>query len=200
MRDLDEVQRDVPEVLFRRHPAAPIEARDVHGLRVSAQRLLAPQVEVLLEIRQRQVPDRAEDRLAKPEAPEVGVAHRSPSSWATEDRHDVVGVLHRLQVDDQGRVALKAQRGGGKERTVHALGALLAQDPARRTAVLSRAVVFERVEIALKAPGGRESPEERRLTRRESKIAVHGFLLGQGSLRSAEPISARGGSATPDRR
>src|SRR5262249_2879978 len=106
VRDVQEVLGDEPDVLLARHPVAPVEATQVHRLRERPQRSRAGEIEVLLEVAERELPQRAIDRLAISEEGVVRLSDRAPSIAVPIDRDDVVGVVLRLEVEDQRRVAV----------------------------------------------------------------------------------------------
>src|SRR6266542_755571 len=152
--DFNETIRDLPEVLFRRHPAPRVEERKVERTRVAAQRLLPPQVEVALDVRDHEIAHGREDRLAESQTRIVRSGNRAPESVAPVKGDDVVVVVNRLEVDEERRLALDAQRPRREERSVHALNFPLPQHASGRAASLAAHVVVELVEELLNAPWG----------------------------------------------
>jgi hypothetical protein len=71
----------------------------------------------------------------------------------------VVVVEDGLEVEDERRLALDAQRRRREERAVHALDLPLAQDPPRRAAALAADVVVELVQELLDAPRRGQAPQ-----------------------------------------
>jgi hypothetical protein len=64
----------------------------------------------------------------------------------------VIGVLHRLEVEEERRMAEHAKGGGGEHRAFEAVGGALAQDGARRPRG-ARGMIGHGVEGTLDAPG-----------------------------------------------
>jgi hypothetical protein len=157
--DSDEVIRDLPEVLFPRHPAECVEKGEIERPRVPAQRLLPSQVEVTLDVREHEVADGQEERLAKTETGVVRPRDRTPQAVAPVESEDVVVVEDGLEVEDEWRLALNAQSRGREERAVHALHLPLAQDPPRGAASLAANVVVELVQKLLDPPGRGQAPQ-----------------------------------------
>ena len=71
-----------------------------------------------------------------------------------EDRQDVIGVLHRLEVQEQRREAEHAQRRRREHRPLQAVRGALPQHPARRPRGAGE-VIGHRVERALDPDGRR---------------------------------------------
>ncbi len=128
------------EVLVAKGPLEPVEAREVEGGRDRPQGLLPLQVEVALEVAERELPDRPEDRLAEAQPDEVRLGHRAEVAARAEHGQHVVVVAHRLQVHEQRRVPDAAERGGGEEGAVVAVGPALGQDAAGRCGSVLRPV------------------------------------------------------------
>src|SRR5512144_753064 len=143
VRDPDEVVRDLPQIFFRGHPTDAVEPREVERSRVPAQRLLAAQVEVPLNVREHEVPHGPKDGLPEPEAGVVGSSDRPPQAVAAINRDHVVVVEDRLEIDDERRLALQAQRRRSEQRPVHALNSSLTKYAPRRPAALAAHVVVE---------------------------------------------------------
>ena len=70
-----------------------IESREVHGARVAAQRLLLPQIVIMLEVRHHQLAQRPVDRLAISQPGVVGLRNRTPVSVQAEDGDYVIVVV-----------------------------------------------------------------------------------------------------------
>src|SRR5260370_32741204 len=78
--DVFEVFRDRPQIGLTRHPVKAVEASQVDRSAITAQRALAAEIEVLLEIRHREFSQRAIDRFAVSEPRELAgaIAPQSP--------------------------------------------------------------------------------------------------------------------------
>ena len=163
MPDRLEPVRDRPEVFLGGHPADAVESDERPRRGMTAEGLLAPQIEVRLEVRQDERADRRPDRLAVAEARVVRARDRSPAAPLAKDGDHVVVVLDRLEVEDERRAPLDPERGGGEQRAVHALDGALANRAPRGAAVLPAHVVIEAVEALLDPPRRIEAAEETRL-------------------------------------
>ena len=169
------------------------------GSGVAAQRLLAAQVEVRFEVRQRQLPQRAEDRLAKTQAGIVRAGDGAPMAMPLEDGHDVIVVAYGFEVHDQRPVSLEPQRRGGEQRAVEALHGPLPQHAARRPARGAGHVVVDVVEELLNTPLGREPAQERRFAWGEAERRHAGCVSENQRFGRSGPairfISSSGGHA-----
>ncbi len=173
MGDVLQEVRNEPEILFRGHPVAPVESGKVDGRpRISPERLFPAQVEVGLEVRKRELAQRSKDRFSKAEAGVIRPSDRAPMPVLPEEREDVVVVLHGFEIENQRRVALEPEGGGGKHCAVHALDHPFPQHAAGGAAVGSLRVIVELVEIFLDLPGRIETPQKPRLPARHLKV-VH---------------------------
>src|SRR2546427_5788903 len=90
--DLEQMLGDPPEIGLGDHPARmrAVEAGEVDGPRVRAQRALAAQVHVALEVAHHQLAQRAVHRLAVADTREVRLRDGTPVTTRAEDRDDVV--------------------------------------------------------------------------------------------------------------
>src|SRR5512136_1515174 len=154
-----EAPGDLPEVLVAKGPLEGVEPGEIERDRVIAQRLLALQVEVVLEVARGELADVTKDGLAVAQPREIGLGDGTPAPPLPEDRQHVVVVADRLQVDQQRTVADAAQRRGREERAVVAVGPALGQDAARRAGVVLGAVV-ERVDEGLDAARGPQRAQD----------------------------------------
>ena len=134
VRDLEQVLGDPPEILLGRHPAGPppVEARQIDRARVGAQGAVAAQVDVAVEVAHDQLAQAPVHRLAIAQPREVRLGDGAPVPAAPEHRHHVIGVLHRLQVQQERREAEHPQRRRREHRALQAMRGALAQHPARR--------------------------------------------------------------------
>ena len=150
MRDFAEVLRDEPDVFFRCHPVTTIEPGQVHRSRITPERALAAQVEIDIEIAQRQLAQGAVNRLSIAAPGEIGFGDRAPMPARFEDREDMIGVLIRFEIENERRKAEHAQSGRGEGRAFEAMRCFFAQDNSRRPCSPSQ-VVGIMVEVALDA-------------------------------------------------
>src|SRR5882724_2114241 len=132
MRNVAEIFGDEPDVFLRGHPGAAIELDEVHRLRVTPQSSFAAQVEVNVEITQRQLAQRPINRLAITAPGEIRFRERAPMPAQFENREDMVGILIRLEIDKERRKSENAQRGGRANRALQAMSCFFAQDFSRR--------------------------------------------------------------------
>ena len=110
----DEQLGDAPDIFFRGHPKATIEASKVHGDGVSPQGSFAAQIVVVLKVAEGQFAQSAIDRGAKSKTRKVRFGDASPVAVLTVNGEHVIVVMHSFQVHQQGRIAVDAQ-GGGSE-------------------------------------------------------------------------------------
>src|SRR6266542_602143 len=170
MRDAGQVVGNLPEVFLASHPVDGVEAREIDGPRVAAQRLLPAQVEVRLEVGEDERADCRVDRLAKAKARVIRTRDRAQATVLPEDRENVIVVINRLEIQEKRGMPLHAQGRGGKESAVHALHRAFAQDPSGRAATRAGNVVVEAVQELLDAPGGSQAEEEPSLPRCQTQI------------------------------
>src|SRR5438309_2296862 len=78
-----------------------IEAREAHRTRVPPQGAFAAEVEVNVEITHGQLAQAAIYRYAITAAGEIGFCHRAPTPAHFENRNDMIGILFRLQIENQ---------------------------------------------------------------------------------------------------
>src|SRR5881397_3891837 len=101
MRDREEVLGDEPHLFFSGHPIEIVESREIHRPRERAERSLAPEVEVRVEVAHDELAQRAMDRLAVREAVVVGLGDGAPMAAILEDRDDVIGVMLGFEVEEE---------------------------------------------------------------------------------------------------
>ena len=103
--------RDPPEIGAGGHPAgmSAVEARQVDGAGVCAEGPLAAEVDVVVEVAHDQLAQRAVDGRTAAESREVRLGDGAPVAVRAVDGDDVVRVLDRLQIQQQGRKAKDAQ-------------------------------------------------------------------------------------------
>ena len=170
MADADQVLGDPPEIaLGARHPVRPgaIEAREVHRRGVGAQRAVAAQVDVAFEVAQDELTYGAVDRFAVAQAGEVGLGDRAPVATHLVDGQHVVGVLHRLQIEEQRREAEHAQGRRREHRALETVSGARPQDPARRPR-RTGVMIGHGVERTLHPVGCAERPQGAKLSSREA--------------------------------
>src|SRR5206468_12206698 len=88
VRDREQVLRDEPHLSVSGHPLEIVESREIHGSRERAERSLAPEIEVRVEVTHGQLAQRAMDRLAVREAVVIRLGDRAPMATILEDRDD----------------------------------------------------------------------------------------------------------------
>ena len=152
MRDVAEMFGDEPDRLFCGHPVASIKSRQVHRARVAPQCAFAAKVEVDIEITHRELAQAAIDRLAITAASKIGFRHRAPMTAYFKNRDDMIGVLFRFQIEDQGRKTDYPQRGCGENSTIETRRYAIMQNFLRRTRVVAK-IVRKSVEEFLYAGG-----------------------------------------------
>src|SRR5215470_13605336 len=196
----DQVLGDPPEVALRRHPAlvAPIEARQVERARIRAQGPLAAEIDVALEIAHHQLAHAAIDGLAEAQTREVRLRDGAPVAAYAVDADDVVGVLHGLEVEEQGGEAQHPMRSGGEDRALEAVRGSLAEHPARRPGAAGE-VVGHRLERPLDSDGRSQRTQRAQFAGREAEIAAHLVRRGRRPpilalvvSRGAPPAAANG--------
>src|ERR1039458_5481873 len=170
--DLAQVFGHFPDVSVRRHPVNRIEAPQVDGPGVISERLFLAQIEVVLEVRHRQLAQRAVYRLAEAESREVGFRQGAPMPEAAEDGEHVIVVPHGFEVEQQRRLAHHGQSGGGEQGALHAVGGAVPEDAARRAAGGAGRflVVPQVVEESLDFLGRLQAAEDRALAGGECKM------------------------------
>src|ERR1043166_7070439 len=92
-----------------------IESREVHWARIPPQGAFAAQVEVDVEITHGQLAQSAINRLAITAASEIGFRYGAPVPAHFENRHDMICVLFRFQIEDQRRKTDYSQRGRAED-------------------------------------------------------------------------------------
>src|SRR5262249_110088 len=123
-----------PEVGLGDHPMDPIEAAQVDGTRNAAQRLFAPKVVVVLEIRHSQLAQRAIDGFAKAQAGVVGFGDRPPAAALAKKRQHMVVIANRFEIEQEWLESLNSQGCGAEQSALEALRHTIAQDAARAAA------------------------------------------------------------------
>src|SRR5438094_6109022 len=111
VRDFTEVFGDEPDRFFCGHPVQMIEPRKVHRARIPPQCAFAAQVEVDIEITHGQLAQAAVNRFAITAAGEIRFRYRAPVPAHFENRDNMVGVLFRFQIENQGWESQNAERG-----------------------------------------------------------------------------------------
>src|SRR5687767_3621582 len=113
---LEAVERfgDEPGLLLPAYPDLGIDAPQVVGHRVLAQRLVVAPVGVLVEVRHRKLPHGAVHRVAPAQPDAVGLRDRAPAAVAPEERDDVVEIAHRAHVQEERRLAMHPERARSK--------------------------------------------------------------------------------------
>src|SRR2546427_3102718 len=144
VRDREQVLRDEPHLFVGCHPIEIVESREIHRPRERAERSLAPEIEVSVEITHGQLAQRAMDRLTVCEAVVVRLRHRAPVAALLEDRDDVIGVMLGFEVNDERGETQYAERRRPEDRGLETVRRPLAQDapwrPRRRRQVIGHVV------------------------------------------------------------
>ncbi len=109
-----------------------IEAAHVHRTGERPQRALTQQIEVDVEVAQRQFAQCAVDRLAVAASGVIRFRDRAPVALDAIDGNDVVGVAHYFQVHHQRRISVGAQRGGSQHGAFKTMRGVFPQHSARR--------------------------------------------------------------------
>src|SRR5437764_1296143 len=131
MWNVAEMFGDKPHRLFSRHPVQSIETREVYRPRIAAQRPLKSQIEINIEIAHRQFAQGPINGLAITTAGEIRFRNRAPMSADFENRHHVIGVLLRFQIEDERRKSENAKRGGGENCSFETRRGPFMKDPFR---------------------------------------------------------------------
>ena len=116
---------DEPHRFVGGHPVLAIESFQVYRHRKPPKRTLSPQIEVDVEIAQRQFTQGAVDRFAPAASGEVRFGDRTPTSVLAKDGDHMVGVVLRFKVEQQRRESVGAQRGRGEDGTLETVRSLL---------------------------------------------------------------------------
>ena len=171
---------DLPHVLLRQPPVVASEHPQIDD-RV---RLDAPgEVDVPLEVAQRQRARRGEDRLAPVQSRVARARDRAPARRRAVDEDHVVEQVDRLEAEDQRRIAVLLEDDGRRERRFEAVRGAGADDAAERSQRLAAllGVVRQRVQPA---PARRAGVRSRAISRRSA--AVNGSAGGSaGSVRGS---------------
>src|SRR6266446_2715456 len=131
MRDGQQVLRDEPDWLLRRHPVEVVETAHLDGPGEGPQGALSELIEVHLKITERQFAQSSIDWLAIAATSVIGLCHRAPVAVHTVDGDDVVGIVLGFEVEQQRWIAVDAQGCRGKEGAFVAMRSVLAENPAR---------------------------------------------------------------------
>src|SRR5438552_18587155 len=108
---------DEPDRFFCGHPVATIKSRQIHWAGVAPQSAFAAKVEVDIEITHRELAQSAIHRLAITAAGEIGFRQRAPMPSHFENRDDMIGVMFRIQIEDQRWKAKNAECSSGENST-----------------------------------------------------------------------------------
>jgi len=100
-RPKHEVLGHEPDRTLRRHPLEMIETRKVDRFGVFPQRPLTAAVVVVLEVRKRELAERAEDGRPLAQAVEVLFRDGSPVAACAIDGDDVVVVFFAFEIEDE---------------------------------------------------------------------------------------------------
>ena len=103
MRDLAKMFGDEPHRFVRSHPIEMIEACQIHWPGIAPQSALESQIEINIEVAHRELAQRSIDRLAITTTGEVGFRDRAPMASHFKNRDHVIGVLLRLQIENERR-------------------------------------------------------------------------------------------------
>src|SRR5947209_4421769 len=109
-----------------------IEPGQVHRLRVAPQGPFAAQVEVDVEITQRQLTERPINRLAITAPGEIRFRERSPMSAQFENSENVISVLFCLEIENERRKSENAECRGGEDRALQTMRSFFAEHLSRR--------------------------------------------------------------------
>src|SRR5205807_4581413 len=96
--------------------------------RERAQRSLAPEIEVGVEVAHGQLAQRAMDRLAVREAVVVRLRHRAPVAALLVNRDDMIGVMLGFEVNHERGKTQHAKRRRREDRGLETMRRALAQD------------------------------------------------------------------------
>src|SRR5579862_3743446 len=101
MLDIEQMIDDKPNRFVSRHPVLRIKALKVDRARVASKRALAAQVEISIEIAQRQFAQAAIHGLAPAASGIVRFGDRAPAAVLLEYGDNVIGIVLSLEVEDQ---------------------------------------------------------------------------------------------------
>ena len=152
MRNIAKMFGDKPDISFRRHPIQVIKPGQVYRARISSERALAAQVEVDIEIAQRQFAQSAVDRLSIAAPGEIGFGDGAPMAARFEDRDDVIGVLIRFEIENERRETEHAQSRRREGGALEAMRCLSTEHNSRRPCS-ARQMIWDSIEIILDAGG-----------------------------------------------
>src|ERR1700758_2912198 len=108
--DIEQVIDDEPNRLVGRHPVLRVEALQIDWNGVAAQRALAPQVKVDVEVAERQFAQRAVDGLAPAASGVIRFGHCAPAASLAVNGNHVVGIMIGFEVEQQRRISVDPQR------------------------------------------------------------------------------------------
>ena len=128
----DERFGNTPDIFFGAHPVPAVEARQVDGLRISAEGALAAQIVVVLDVTEGQFAQAAVDRRAESQSGEVGLCDAAPETVLTIESDDMVVIMDGFKIHQERRLTVNAQCGRGQEGSFEAVPAAFAQGPLGR--------------------------------------------------------------------
>src|SRR5579872_5393642 len=105
-------------------------------------------------------------RLAPAAAIVVRLGDCSPTSMLAKDRYYVIGVMLGLEIKQQWRISVHAQRGSGKNRALETVRRFFRQDTARGPCSVCK-VIWSVVEKLLNAVGVFQAAEPPQFCRSE---------------------------------
>src|SRR2546423_700027 len=109
-----------------------IEPGEVHRLRVAPQGSFAAQVEIDVEITERELAERSINRLAITTPGEIRFRERSPMPAQFENSENVIGVVIRLEIENERGKSDNAECRGREDRALQAMGGFFTQHFSRR--------------------------------------------------------------------
>ena len=126
VRDFAKIFGDEPNWFVRRHPIAVVKPRQVYRARIAPERSLEPQIEINIEVTQRQFPQSAINRLAITAAREIRFGNGPPMAAHFEDGYDMVGIAIGLEIKNQRRKSEHSKRSRCENSAVQARCRLIA--------------------------------------------------------------------------
>src|SRR5271167_5257447 len=108
-----------------------IEALHMDGTRIRSQRTVTAQIEINIEITERQLAQSPVDRLAIAASRVIRLGDGAPMAIDLIYGKNMIGIVFGFEVHDEWRISICAQGRCGKKRSLVAMRCVFRQDPPR---------------------------------------------------------------------